>query len=106
MLAVGEKNATPASVRADKGYTGRSLFGLALLHALVLKNISGEKEGAGRVVGRLTRTRQKARGSVLLVPRRRGKTSRQAMKSSEQQPRQRPWLPTVIYCKTPSKHTG
>lgn len=100
------KNATPVGVRRDKGHTGRSLFELALLHAPVLKNISGAKEGASWVVGWITHPRQKAWGSALFVPRRHSKTSRQAMKSSKQHPQQRPWLPTVIYCKTPSEHTN
>lgn len=93
-----------------KGDTGRSLFELALLHTLVLKKkkikISRAKGGGRQSHGSGNTPETKSKGSALLVPRRHGKTSRQAMKSSEQHPRQRPWLPTVIYCKTQSKHTG
>lgn len=67
------KNATTADVRADKGHTGRSLFGLAPLHTLALQEKKGEGCWQGCV--RVTRLKQKAKGEggSLLVPRRRGK---------------------------------
>lgn len=50
MLAPCE-NATAASVRADKGYTGRSLFGLALLHAPFLTKYLCSKGGGMQSCG-------------------------------------------------------
>lgn len=59
------KNATTADVRADKGHTGRSLFGLAPLHTLVLqekKSLEQSGEGCWQGCVRVTRLKQKAMG--------------------------------------------
>lgn len=47
------KNATTAGVRADKGHTGRSLFGLAPVHTLVLQEKKKSLEKRGGVLAGL-----------------------------------------------------
>lgn len=58
-----------------------------------------QRRGADKAQGWVTCPRQKAWGAALLVPRRHFKTWGLPMKSYQQQSRQRPWLPTVIYSK-------
>lgn len=78
------KNATPASVRADKGYTGRSLFGLALLHAPFLTKYLCSKGGGCRAVGWVTCPKQKALRIRLACPQAMWRKRRRGMKLSEQ----------------------
>lgn len=94
------KNATTSSVRADKGHTGRSLFGLALFHAPVLqKNLWSKRGGglAGLWSGNTPETKSMGDQSCL-SPGDAAKHQDKPWNLPNNTRRQRPWLPTVIYC--------